>query len=107
MAALAGSVLVLLLLAVPALRLTLARPDNGYAAAGTSQRTAFDTVSADFGPGFNGPLTILAENVTNPAEAGCRGGFREGHAGRAPRLRRHRGDHEPGPAAALSLGRSV
>jgi RND superfamily putative drug exporter len=59
--ALVGSVLVLLVLAVPALRLTLALPDNGYAAQGTTQRTAFDTVSADFGPGFNGPLLVLAD----------------------------------------------
>jgi RND superfamily putative drug exporter len=60
-AALAGSVLVLLVLAVPALRLSLALPDNGYAAQGSTQRTAFDTVSADFGPGFNGPLLVLAD----------------------------------------------
>jgi putative drug exporter of the RND superfamily len=60
-AALVGSVLVLLVLAVPALSLTLALPDNGYAAQGTTQRTAFDTISADFGPGFNGPLLVLAD----------------------------------------------
>lgn len=59
--ALVGSVLVLLVLAVPALSLSLALPDNGYAAQGTTQRTAFDTISADFGPGFNGPLLVLAD----------------------------------------------
>jgi putative drug exporter of the RND superfamily len=68
--ALAGSVLVLLVLAVPALRLTLALPDNGYAAKGTTQRTAFDTVSADFGPGFNGPLLVLAD-LGQPASQGA------------------------------------
>jgi RND superfamily putative drug exporter len=70
-AALAGSVLVLLVLAVPALRLSLALPDNGYAATGTTQRTAFDTVSADFGPGFNGPLLVLADlgHPATPAAA--------------------------------------
>jgi RND superfamily putative drug exporter len=69
--ALAGSVLVLLVLAVPALRLSLALPDNGYAAQGTTQRTAFDTVSADFGPGFNGPLLVLADlgHPATPAAA--------------------------------------
>ena len=66
--ALAGAVLVLLVLAVPALRLTLALPDNGYVAKGTTQRTAFDTVSADFGPGFNGPLLVLAD-LGHPATA--------------------------------------
>jgi RND superfamily putative drug exporter len=69
--ALAGSVLVLLALAVPALKLSLALPDNGYAATGTTQRTAFDTVSADFGPGFNGPLLVLADlgHPATPAAA--------------------------------------
>jgi RND superfamily putative drug exporter len=64
--ALAGSIVVLLALAAPALSLSLALPDNGYAAQGTTQRTAFDTVSADFGPGFNGPLLVLA-NLGHPA----------------------------------------
>jgi len=69
--ALAGSVLVLLALAVPALKLSLALPDNGYAATGTTQRTAFDTVTADFGPGFNGPLLVLADlgHPATPAAA--------------------------------------
>jgi len=58
--ALAVPVVVLATLAVPALSLSLALPDNGYAAQGTTQRTAFDTISADFGPGFNGPLLVLA-----------------------------------------------
>ncbi len=66
--ALAGSVVVLLALAVPALSLSLALPDNGYAAQGSTQRTAFDTVSADFGPGFNGPLLVLA-NLGHPSSA--------------------------------------
>jgi len=35
------------------------------AATGTSQRTAFDTVSHAFGPGYNGPLLVLAN--LNPA----------------------------------------
>jgi RND superfamily putative drug exporter len=65
--ALTGSVVVLLVLAVPALNLSLALPDNGSAAQGTSQRAAFDTVSADFGPGFNGPLLVLA-SLGHPAD---------------------------------------
>lgn len=32
-----------------------AGPDNGPAAAGTSQRIAFDTIISTFGPGYNGP----------------------------------------------------
>jgi RND superfamily putative drug exporter len=71
-AALAASVVVLGVLAVPALKLTLALPDNGSAADGTSQRTAFDTISSTFGPGYNGPLLVLA-NLTpgsDPTAAG-------------------------------------
>jgi RND superfamily putative drug exporter len=59
-AALAAAVAVLLVLAVPALGLTLALPDNGSAASGTSQRSAFDTITSAFGPGYNGPLLVLA-----------------------------------------------
>jgi RND superfamily putative drug exporter len=56
---------VLLVLAVPALGLTLALPDNGSAASGSSQRIAFDTISSAFGPGYNGPLLVQAN--LNPA----------------------------------------
>jgi RND superfamily putative drug exporter len=59
--ALGATVLVLGVLAVPAFQLTLALPDNGSAAPGTSQRAAFDTISTAFGPGYNGPLLVLAD----------------------------------------------
>jgi len=65
-AALAASVVVLGALAVPALKLTLALPDNGSAADGTSQRIAFDTISSTFGPGYNGPLLVLANLNPGP-----------------------------------------
>src|SRR5262249_3734987 len=65
---LATAVLGLAVLAVPALKLALALPDNGSAATGTSQRIAFDTISYTFGPGYNGPLLVLA--TVNPAAAG-------------------------------------
>jgi len=58
--ALAGVVVVLGVLAVPAASLTLALPDNGSAPAGSSQRMAFDEISSSFGPGYNGPLLVLA-----------------------------------------------
>ncbi|HWN00727.1 MAG TPA: MMPL family transporter [Streptosporangiaceae bacterium] len=66
-AALTAAVVGLLVLAVPALGLTLALPDNGSAAGGTSQRIAFDTISSTFGPGYNGPLLVLA-NLTLGAD---------------------------------------
>ena len=71
-AALSAGVVGLLVMAVPALALTLALPDNGSAASGTSQRAAFDTISSTFGPGYNGPLLVLAtlSPAADPAAAG-------------------------------------
>jgi RND superfamily putative drug exporter len=49
----------LLVLAAPALSLQLALADNSSAPTGSTQRQAYDLVSSEFGPGFNGPLTLL------------------------------------------------
>jgi len=51
----------LAVLAWPARTMNLALPDNGTAPSNSSQRIAYDAISADFGPGFNGPLLILAD----------------------------------------------
>jgi RND superfamily putative drug exporter len=61
----------LLVLAIPALSLRLALADNGSAATDTTQRQTYDLVSAEFGPGFNGPLTLLihAHPGTDPKTA--------------------------------------
>ncbi|MFI9765964.1 MMPL family transporter [Streptomyces sp. NPDC052415] len=64
-----GTVAALVTLALPAADLRLALPDNGTAAHGTSQRETYDRVGAAFGPGFNGPLLVLAEADT-PGETG-------------------------------------
>jgi RND superfamily putative drug exporter len=50
-------------LAWPARSMNLSLPDNGTAPAGSSQRVAYDEVTRDFGPGFNGPLLILADTA--------------------------------------------
>ena len=52
---------ILVTLMLPAADLRLALPDNGSAPHASTQRTAYDTISAKFGPGFNGPLLVLAE----------------------------------------------
>ncbi|MFI5959362.1 MMPL family transporter [Cryptosporangium sp. NPDC051539] len=51
----------LALTAVPALDLRLALPDDGTASPATTQRKAYDQLSAGFGAGFNGPLVVLVE----------------------------------------------
>ncbi|MBL1106822.1 MMPL family transporter [Streptomyces sp. 5-8] len=51
----------LLTVALPARDLRLALPDNASAPAGSSQRQAYDVVSHEFGPGFNGPLLVRAD----------------------------------------------
>jgi RND superfamily putative drug exporter len=61
----------LLVLAIPALSLRLALADNSSAATNTTQREAYDLISSEFGPGFNGPLTLLVQTHSgaNPATA--------------------------------------
>ena len=58
----------LLVLALPAPQLQLALPDNSTAAPDAPQRQAYDLISENFGPGLNGPLVVLVENL-DPATA--------------------------------------
>jgi RND superfamily putative drug exporter len=46
---------------VPVLHLQLGFPDDSSAVPGSQQRQAYDTLSKSFGPGFNGPLTVVAD----------------------------------------------
>jgi RND superfamily putative drug exporter len=60
--ALAGvAVLVMAVLAIPTLSLRLGSSDQGNNPTDTTTRKAYDMLADGFGPGFNGPLTILAE----------------------------------------------
>ncbi|GHD39105.1 hypothetical protein GCM10010317_007250 [Streptomyces mirabilis] len=52
-------------LAWPAHDMRLALPDNGTAPSSSSQRIAFDRVGEKLGPGFNGPLLVLADTSHN------------------------------------------
>ncbi|MGW2056834.1 MMPL family transporter [Streptomyces sp. NPDC001840] len=56
-----SSVVVLGVLAVPALSLRLTLPDDSMAAPGSTQRVAYDTLSKGFGPGFSGPLSVVVD----------------------------------------------
>ena len=58
---LAVSVAGLLLLAIPALSLQLGMPSDESATPGSTQRTAYDTITDGFGAGFNGPLTVVVD----------------------------------------------
>jgi RND superfamily putative drug exporter len=46
-------------IALPATQLRLGLPDDGMAATTTTQRKAYDLISKGFGPGLNGPLTVV------------------------------------------------
>ncbi|WP_053756790.1 MMPL family transporter [Streptomyces sp. AS58] len=48
-------------LAVPAASLKLGLPDEGAMATDTTQRKAYDLIAAEFGPGVNGPLTVVVD----------------------------------------------
>ncbi len=57
--------LILLTLAAPALRMETGFPDAGNDSTGTTHRRAYDLLSEGFGPGFNGPLLVVAD-LTRP-----------------------------------------
>jgi RND superfamily putative drug exporter len=52
---------VMLVLALPTLSLHLGSSDQGNNASTTTTRKAYDLLSDGFGPGFNGPLQLVAE----------------------------------------------
>ena len=55
--------------AVPALDLHLALPDDSTASPASTQRKAYDQLSEGFGAGFNGPLIVVVENASKAAAA--------------------------------------
>ncbi|MHB9856220.1 MMPL family transporter [Streptomyces krungchingensis] len=60
-AVLVASVIGLGALAVPAASLKLGLPDEGAMPAASTQRKAYDLISDGFGPGVNGPLTVVVD----------------------------------------------
>jgi uncharacterized membrane protein YdfJ with MMPL/SSD domain len=49
---------VMIPLIIPLFTLTLGQSDTGVTSTSTTQREAFDLISAGFGPGYNGPLVV-------------------------------------------------
>ncbi|WP_137726412.1 MMPL family transporter [Prescottella subtropica] len=64
-----AGVLLLGVLAIPAVKLQLALPNEGSGDPATSARQAYDLVNEGFGPGRNGPLLVVADaqDATVPA----------------------------------------
>ncbi len=58
---LVAAVGLLVVIALPALDLRLGLPDDSVAGPSTTQRKAYDLLAAGFGPGFNGPLTVVLD----------------------------------------------
>ncbi|MDQ6839749.1 MAG: MMPL family transporter [Actinomycetota bacterium] len=55
------SLVILLLLAAPVLKIELGFTDDGNAATQLTQRRAYDTLTANFGAGVNGPLLLAVD----------------------------------------------
>jgi uncharacterized membrane protein YdfJ with MMPL/SSD domain len=52
---------VLLLVAMPATHMKLGLPDDGSKPTSTTERRSYDLLTEGFGPGFNGPLTVVVD----------------------------------------------
>jgi RND superfamily putative drug exporter len=63
-----SSTLILLFICVPVTQIRLGASDSGNDAVGTTTRQAYDSLAKGFGPGFNGPITMLAD-VSNQKSA--------------------------------------
>ena len=75
-----GAAVVMLALTLPVLSLRLGSSDSGNDPSGSTTRNAYDLLAQGFGPGFNGPLQLVAQehapadaaatpaSVTEPAE---------------------------------------
>ncbi|PZF81658.1 MMPL family transporter [Jiangella anatolica] len=64
-----AAVAVLLALSAPALGMRLGFADAGNEATSSTSRQAYDLLAEGFGPGFNGPLIVLAEGASDGGAA--------------------------------------
>ena len=63
----AGATLIMLVLAIPFLSMRLGSADAGSDPAGSTTRKAYDLLAKGFGPGYNGPLQLVAQ-IDSPAQ---------------------------------------
>jgi putative drug exporter of the RND superfamily len=75
-----GSLLVVVLIAVPILGLRLGSSDAGTDPSGYTTHQAYVALAKGFGPGSNGPLEVAAE-VSSPADVSAFDGFLKTAAG--------------------------
>jgi RND superfamily putative drug exporter len=61
-------VALLVLLAIPFLSIKQGLPSGSSQPTSNTSRRAYDLTTASFGPGFNGPLLILAQGSSTPAD---------------------------------------
>ena len=64
-----ASLAVIVVLALPVTKLQLGLPTDETAAPGSSQRQAYDLLAKGFGPGYNGPLLVVVENLDEVNDA--------------------------------------
>jgi putative drug exporter of the RND superfamily len=62
-----ASAAIMLVLAIPVLSLRLGSSDQGNDPSSTTTRQAYDLLADGFGPGFNGPLLLVAQ-TSSPAD---------------------------------------
>jgi len=62
--ALVAGLAIMLALTAPMLSMRLGMPDAGTQPPATTQRQAYDLLAEGFGPGFNGPLTLVVDLST-------------------------------------------
>jgi RND superfamily putative drug exporter len=63
-----SAIIVVVLIALPVFTLRLGLDDAGSDPAGTTTKAAYDALAKGFGPGFNGPLQLVAE-LKSPSDA--------------------------------------
>jgi putative drug exporter of the RND superfamily len=102
-AALLAGLAIVLTLAVPALSLRLGQSDAGNDVKSTTTRQAYDLLAQGFGPGFNGPLLVVAHV---PANAGP-GAVRRAVARVSGTLRAAPGVATVGPPVLSPNGRTA
>ena len=66
--AIRATIVVLIVIAIPFLSIRLGSSDEGNDPSDTTTRQAYDLLAEGFGPGFNGPLTLVAQVPDKQAE---------------------------------------